>query len=186
VIVRRPLPALTVALLLVAGCQGEQTTQRGEFETTERDPGADPDIDATDPEGADPEHGDRFDGEDVSDAEFTTASSTLGEHLVDGAGQSVYALVDDDPDGPGCVDACLSSWPVVSTADEPQVDASLDAELLGTVERADGNLQVTYNGRPLHYYTGDDEPGDLRGHGVDDLWSIVTPAGDVIGSDQDA
>jgi Secreted repeat of unknown function len=41
---------------------------------------------------------------------------------------------------------------------------------LGTVARADGQQQVTYDGKPLYFFSGDKAPGDTNGHGVGSVW----------------
>ena len=52
-----------------------------------------------------------------------------------------------------------------------------DPDLLGTTERDDGAMQVTYNGWPLYHFGGDQAPGDRNGHGVGDVWYVVSPEG---------
>ena len=46
---------------------------------------------------------------------------------------------------------------------------------LGTISRPDasGALQVTYNGKPLYFFSGDTAVGDANG--VYTHWSAVTP-----------
>ena len=49
-----------------------------------------------------------------------------------------------------------------------------------------GTRQVTYNGHPLYYFTGDRNPGETRGQGLDRFggpWYVVAPAGDKIDPD---
>ena len=41
-------------------------------------------------------------------------------------------------------------------------------------------MQVTYNGHPLYYFSGDQAPGDTNGQGIGDIWFVVSPAGDAI------
>jgi len=58
------------------------------------------------------------------------------------------------------------------------------AQLLGTVQRRDGAMQVTYNGWPLYYYARDQNPGDTNGQDVEGFggeWYLVTPEGHPVG-----
>jgi predicted lipoprotein with Yx(FWY)xxD motif len=56
----------------------------------------------------------------------------------------------------------------------------LNASLLGTSPRTDGAEQVTYNGWPLYYFANDAAPGDTNGQGVNDVWYVIAPSGEVI------
>jgi hypothetical protein len=50
----------------------------------------------------------------------------------------------------------------------------------GTIKRANGQEQVTYDGHPLYTYTGDTTAGELNGNGLNlsgGLWWAITPAG---------
>ena len=49
--------------------------------------------------------------------------------------------------------------------------------LLGTTERDDGEVQVTYAGHPLYYYAPDEAPGDTLGQEVGDVWYVVDAEG---------
>jgi predicted lipoprotein with Yx(FWY)xxD motif len=51
---------------------------------------------------------------------------------------------------------------------------------VGTVERRDGRKQVTYDGRPLYYWVGDREPGDVGCHDVFEFgatWLVLRASG---------
>jgi len=108
----------------------------------------------------------------------TTATGDLGEIVVDEAGFSLYVFMPDDQGPSTCYDACASTWPPLVGTVTP--GAGLDAELLGTVERDDGTVQVTYNDWPLYYYAPDDSPGDTLGQGVGGVWWVVSPEGDPV------
>ncbi len=52
--------------------------------------------------------------------------------------------------------------------------------MVRTTKRSDGKTQVTYNGHPLYTFTGDSNPGDTSGQGVNvfgGLWYAVSPSG---------
>ena len=54
------------------------------------------------------------------------------------------------------------------------------AALLGTVSRAGGARQVTYNGWPLYLWQGDQEPGQATGQADDmGLWYVLSASGAV-------
>jgi predicted lipoprotein with Yx(FWY)xxD motif len=53
----------------------------------------------------------------------------------------------------------------------------IDPSLIGTVERPDGDLQVTLAGRPLFRFVDDTAPGDTAGHGVGEVAFAITPTG---------
>jgi hypothetical protein len=67
-------------------------------------------------------------------------------------------------------------------------DGTLDESLLGTIERSDGLLHVTYNGWPLYYYAEDAAPGDIKGHDIESFgedWYLIGPNGLRAGEDDD-
>ncbi|CAH9016788.1 hypothetical protein [Candidatus Nitrosacidococcus sp. I8] len=65
----------------------------------------------------------------------------------------------------------------------PKADKKVNKFLLGTIIRADGLIQITYNGWPLYYYLNDFGPNDTHGQGRISLgskWALVTPEGKAI------
>lgn len=127
-------------------------------------------------------------------AEVTVASvsSALGTILVDGNGMTLYLLTGDSPDSSICADACATAWPPLTAAGNANAGDGVDSSKLGTISRADGSTQVTYNGHPLYYFVKDQAPGDVNGQGIDKfggIWYVVSPSGDAItasGSTTDA
>jgi predicted lipoprotein with Yx(FWY)xxD motif len=113
---------------------------------------------------------------------LTTADSDLGAIVVDGDGMTVY-MFDNDTQGADastCTGQCAASWPAVTTeSDKPEVEGVTGD--VGTITGVDGKTQVTLNGWPLYYFAGDSAAGDTNGQGVNDVWWVLTPAGEKIG-----
>lgn len=108
------------------------------------------------------------------------ADSDRGPHLIDGLGRTLY-LFDADTDGVStCYDDCAANWPALIAEGDPQVTEGLDPALLGTTQREDGQIQVTYNDWPLYTFANDQEPGNANGQGVGDVWWLVSPEGTAI------
>lgn len=104
----------------------------------------------------------------------------LGDVLTDTKGMTLYLFTKDQGTTSVCYDACEQKWPALHTDGAPMALQGLDSSLLGTTERKDGTMQVTYNGHPLYYYYTDMNPGDTTGQGVGSVWFVLSPAGDAI------
>ena len=107
-------------------------------------------------------------------------SADYGDYLTDANGRAMYIFLNDTNGVSNCMDDCLVNWPPVLVApdtDLASLSPDLDASLLSTLEREDGSMQLVFNGWPLYYYVGDAAPGDVTGHGVGDVWYLVTPMG---------
>jgi predicted lipoprotein with Yx(FWY)xxD motif len=100
----------------------------------------------------------------------------LGQLLVGPTGMTVYMFTNDEPGVSNCSGDCLANWPAVTveSEDELVIGDNLHGEL-GTIERDDGTLQVTYNGWPLYYWKDDAARGDATGEGVGDVWFTIAP-----------
>lgn len=109
-----------------------------------------------------------------------TDNDELGEILTDADGRTLYVFLNDEGGESTCADACAQTWPPLAADGEPTAGEGVDAELLGTTERDDGDMQVTYNDRPLYHYATDEAPGDTNGQGVGDRWYVVGPDGEPI------
>ena len=102
-------------------------------------------------------------------------------YLVDGSGASLY-FVEGNTDGSQCDATCEHAWPPVMSA-SAQAGTGVQPLLMGRLERADGQTQLTYGGHPLYRYAGDAGAGRTSGHGVQDRWGkwhLVSPAGDAL------
>jgi predicted lipoprotein with Yx(FWY)xxD motif len=106
-------------------------------------------------------------------------SSQFGRILADGKRQAFYAFDREKSSKSRCYGACAKAWPPVLTKGKPKAGPGARKSLLGTTKRRDGKLQVTYNGRPLYYYSGD-SPGKVLCQNVREfggLWLVVKPNG---------
>ena len=103
---------------------------------------------------------------------------TIGTVLVAGSnGMTVYDFTKDVKDSgtSACTGGCLTRWPALTVAAgaSPVAGSGVTGKL-GTITRADdGTLQVTYNGLPLYFFSGDSKAGDANG--VYTNWVAVTP-----------
>jgi predicted lipoprotein with Yx(FWY)xxD motif/cytochrome c5 len=104
----------------------------------------------------------------------------FGPVLVDAEGMSLYLYTSDGQDGDplACIDACVNNWPPMTTDGDVTVSDALEAMLVGTVDRPDGSVQVTYGGRPLYTYVRDQEPGDTNGQGLGGSFFLVSATGE--------
>jgi predicted lipoprotein with Yx(FWY)xxD motif len=105
-----------------------------------------------------------------------SANETLGKYLVGPNGMTVYTFDNDTEGVSNCADQCAENWPPVTVASADDLVAGVNQPgEWGTIERADGTLQVTYNGWPLYYFAQDAAIGDTTGDGRGDVWHIVKP-----------
>ncbi|MFF1615175.1 hypothetical protein ACFVYA_46195 [Amycolatopsis sp. NPDC058278] len=110
----------------------------------------------------------------------------LGLLLVDGTGYTIYRYDRDTPNPPrsNCNGACATKWiPVKAGGNLPAID--VDQSLIGQITRADGIEQLTLAGWPLYHFTGDQEPADTSGQGLDQAWYPIAPDGKKITLTQD-
>jgi predicted lipoprotein with Yx(FWY)xxD motif len=92
-------------------------------------------------------------------------------------------FVPDKQGASTCYGACAVQWPPLvlpSGVTEPETGPGADEELLGTVRRSDGSVQVTYNHWPLYLWFGDTSSGMHTGQGLNNLgglWYVLSPTG---------
>ena len=158
-----------VALVALAGCSG------GGEADTDTDAGTDTGAEET----TAPE-------EPAADATITVGDTSLGEVLVDAEGMALYMFDPDEQGESTCYDDCATAWPPLIADGEPTVGEGLDESLVGTVERTDGEMQVTYNDWPLYYWQNDEAPGDVTGQAVNEVWWVVGPDGEPVRTEPEA
>jgi len=102
------------------------------------------------------------------------ARDGLGTVLVTAGGHTLYRLTTDTSTASTCSGACAQLWPplTVPAGTTPLAAAGLSGPT-GTITRADGTLQVTYQGHPLYTYAPDTTSTDARGQGVGGVWFVV-------------
>uniref|UniRef100_UPI000369C7BB COG4315 family predicted lipoprotein n=1 Tax=Nocardiopsis lucentensis TaxID=53441 RepID=UPI000369C7BB len=118
----------------------------------------------------------------------TVWDERFGDVLTDGEGNVLYRFADDEANRSTCVDGCAENWPPLHVTDEGapvSADGAATADLVDTIERDDGSLQLTYAEWPLYTYAGDAAPGDVNGQGVGGAWYVVDPSGRMVTGAQD-
>lgn len=125
-----------------------------------------------------------------TEGEGTVVSTTkgdLGTYLVAGPKHATVYLFEADEGGKSaCSGACAHAWPPVITSGKPQASGHSVSADLGTIERSDGTMQVTYSGHPLYTYAGDAGPGATKGEGLNQFgaqWYVLGPNGQKIDDD---
>ena len=116
----------------------------------------------------------------AADATVQLADSDLGQILVASDGMTLYLFEADEGDTSTCYGDCAATWPAL-VDDAPTAGDGVDGSLLGTTERDDGEVQVTYDGHPLYFYAPDEAPGDTLGQEVGDVWYVVDAEGAAVG-----
>jgi len=112
----------------------------------------------------------------------TIMTATVGSNgtlIVAGSNSMTVYTFSMDTAGSGtsaCTAACITKWPAltVPAGTTPTVGAGATGKI-GTITRTDssGALQVTYNGLPLYFFSGDKAVGDSNG--IYTNWSGVKP-----------
>ncbi len=108
-----------------------------------------------------------------------TIKTSKGVVLTNAAGQTLYWFAKDTATTSNCNGSCATYWPPVLGKPVAAAGASLPMGL-GTIKRADGQTQATYDGHPLYTYSGDTAPGQINGNDLNasgGLWWAVTPSG---------
>ena len=160
----------------------DEQTERGTPSPAE-DEGTDEQDDASaeDDAGAAEEAVDDGDDAESIDADGVAliAMPTSEHGPVVSKGLALYMFEGDADDEQECIGACADNWPPLLTDGEPvAAHDAVDQELLGTIERDDGDLQVTYADKPLYFHSTDRQPGQTNGQGSSGLFWLVTVDGD--------
>ena len=109
-----------------------------------------------------------------------SSSTSLGRVVMDGKGRTLYLFTKDTGKQSNCSGACASNWPPYTAASKPAAGSGVSASAISLVKRSDGAKQVTLDGHPLYYFTGDQSAGQQNGQGVDEFgakWWTVAPSG---------
>ena len=120
---------------------------------------------------------------------ITTQAGSAGTFLTTGSGRTVYLWAKDGMNMSACSGACAAAWPPVPATGVLTAAGGVQMSDLGTITRAGGIKQVTYDGHPLYYFVGDSAAGQTNGQGSDNFgakWWLVAPSGAKITSSDTA
>ena len=114
-----------------------------------------------------------------SSAGTTLAVKTIaGQQVVTNSqGFTLYWFAPDTSTTSKCTGSCATYWPPVKG---PATAMSGVTGTLGTITRADGTTQASYDGHPLYTYAADSAPGQAKGNGLNlsgGLWYEMTVSG---------
>ena len=107
-----------------------------------------------------------------------TASTKLGQIIVDGKGMTVYVW-DKDTANSGvsaCTGPCATLWPAITTTSAKPTVTGITGTV-ATITGVNGGKQITINGLPIYGFSKDAKPGDTNGQGVLNIWHVLSPAG---------
>jgi predicted lipoprotein with Yx(FWY)xxD motif len=97
-----------------------------------------------------------------------------GKYLTDENGTTLYYYKRDLEGQSTCIDSCKARWPVFYSK-KITVPPGLAENNFTTISRVDMGVQTAYRGRPLYYYSGDTQPGDMKGEGINQDWFVIYP-----------
>lgn len=88
----------------------------------------------------------------------------FGDYRTDAFGRTLYTTTKN------CSGDCLKTWlPYIA-------DYAIAAKEggIGTIYNKEvGVLQYAFNGKFLYYYAQDEKPGDIKGHGIGNVWFLA-------------
>jgi len=105
----------------------------------------------------------------VSAQTLVAVKSDIGPVVAAGEnGMTLYTFRKDAANKSNCYNDCADAWPpFFATASDKSNGA------LGIISRRDGTLQWALNGKPLYFWVGDVDRGDVTGDGVGGVWDAV-------------
>lgn len=112
----------------------------------------------------------------------TGTSAKFGAVLTDARGMTVYTYTKDKPNQSNCTGDCLSDWPPVVASGQLRLAPGIPGTI-GSITRPGNKVkQVTYNQKPLYYFTDDKKPGDVTGNGEDGFAVVRLTSGTPVAS----
>jgi predicted lipoprotein with Yx(FWY)xxD motif len=112
-----------------------------------------------------------------------TASATVGNHIADVDGNSLYYFSNDFNGANNCSGGCAAVWPLYYAGDnlaQAALGTGLDIKDFNTITTTDGKKQTTYKGWPLYYYAPNvnganvrEAAGETKGEAVNNVWFVA-------------
>ena len=108
---------------------------------------------------------------------LTVSHTAAGDALAGPNGMTLYILTLDVGGSSTCTTGqCAATWPALKGEGTAVTTGTGVSGTWGTTTWADGTKQVTHNGQPVYYYSGDTAAGDSNGQGTNNTW-FIAPVG---------
>jgi predicted lipoprotein with Yx(FWY)xxD motif len=146
------LPAVAAATAVLAACSSSGTSSTDGGSTSTSSPAA------------------------TTAGSLKTATIGGATVLTSGKGFTLYSFAPDTPTKSNCNGTCAQNWPPVTGP----ATASGVTGTFGTIKRADGSIQASFDGHPLYTFVGDTAPGQAKGNGLNaagGVWHEITTSG---------
>ena len=111
--------------------------------------------------------------------------TSLGKTLTDANGRTLYLFANDKLNASTLSPAGRAIWPPFVATTRPSATGGALMGDVGAVTGTTAARQVTYNGHPLYYFSGDRSPGQTSGQGLNEFgarWYVLSPSGAAITS----
>jgi predicted lipoprotein with Yx(FWY)xxD motif len=115
-----------------------------------------------------------------ANATLSLRQTDLGRILVSSKGRTLYLFMRDVNGKSACSGSCETYWPPLLKTGKSTVGPGVKRALVGTTKRANGRVQVTYNGHPLYTFALDKSAGQTKGQGSSNFgakWYAVSGKG---------
>jgi predicted lipoprotein with Yx(FWY)xxD motif len=93
-----------------------------------------------------------------------------GGYVTDFAGMTLYIYGNDTVGVSMCTGECESRWKPYTSGATAQ---GTMPQHVSVITRPDGSEQFAWDGMPLYYFTGEQNPGEILGDGMEGVWHIV-------------
>jgi predicted lipoprotein with Yx(FWY)xxD motif len=98
------------------------------------------------------------------------SSSSSNASATSSQNPTLYTFSKDTAGKSNCSGACAQNWPPAKSA--PGISGKVT-----TIKRSDGSSQVALDGHPLYRFSGDKQPGDANGDGLNAFGGLWKKAG---------
>jgi len=95
------------------------------------------------------------------------ANGAVDKVLTGKHGMTLYTFDKDTQSKSACLNSCAMTWPPA------EAEATSSAEDYGSLLRADGFKQLTFRGKPVYLFSGDQKPGQLNGDNMGGVWHVI-------------
>jgi predicted lipoprotein with Yx(FWY)xxD motif len=112
---------------------------------------------------------------------FGAKGVEVGRILYDVSGHTLYTFGKDKGITSACYGACARAWPPALTESRARAEGLALPGKVGTTQRSDGAIQMTYAGHPLYTHVGDEKievSGGLGVHAFGGVWYAIRPNGE--------